>query len=67
MTAIIEKPPCELVGKNGNIFSLMGIASRTLKEHGQREKASEMCDRIQTEAKSYDEALCILMEYVDVR
>lgn len=26
------KPKCKLVGENGNIFNLMGIAARTLKE-----------------------------------
>jgi hypothetical protein len=44
----------------------MGIVSRTLKEAGQPEKADEMKKRIPKEAKSYDEALVILMEYVDI-
>ena len=29
-----EKPDCPLIGQNGNIFNLAGIASRTLKENG---------------------------------
>jgi N-formylglutamate amidohydrolase len=60
------KPKCRLIGEDGNIFNLMGIATRTLKKAGQSEKAKEMTRRITTEAKSYDEALAILMEYVDV-
>jgi N-formylglutamate amidohydrolase len=44
----------------------MGIVSKTLKEAGESEKAEEMIQRITTEAKSYDEALAMLMEYVDV-
>lgn len=58
-------PKCKLVGKDGNIFNLMGIASRTLKEAGVKEKADEMIQRI-TKSKSYDEALGIIMEYVEV-
>ncbi|MGF7184725.1 N-formylglutamate amidohydrolase [Desulfitispora alkaliphila] len=60
------KPKCRLIGEDGNIFNLMGIATRALKKAGQSEKAKEMTRRIKTEAKSYDEALAILMEYVDV-
>lgn len=60
------KPKCRLTGEDGNIFNLMGIVSRTLKEAGEPEKAEEMIKRITSDAKSYDEALGILMEYVDV-
>jgi hypothetical protein len=58
------KPKCKLVGENGNIFNLMGIAARTLKRAGLREEAEEMVSRI-TKSQSYDEALRIIMEYVD--
>jgi hypothetical protein len=44
----------------------MGIASRTLKNNGMREEATEMCNRITSEAKSYDEALMIIDEYVEI-
>ena len=60
------KPKCRLIGEDGNIFNLMGIVSRTLKEAGEPEKADEMIQRITKEAKNYDEALAMLMEYVDV-
>jgi hypothetical protein len=60
------KPKCKLIGENGNIFNLMGIASKALRRVGQNEEAKEMVNRITTEAKSYDEALIIIMEYVDV-
>lgn len=59
------KPKCQLIGRDGNIFNLMGIASRTLKQAGLKEKADEMIKRI-TGSKSYDEALGIIMEYVEV-
>lgn len=59
------KPRCKLVGENGNIFNLMGIASRTLKRAGLREEAEEMVDRI-TKSQSYLQALAIISEYVDI-
>jgi hypothetical protein len=60
-----EKPDCALIGEDGNIFNLMGIASRTLKENGFEEAAKEMCDRIRNSG-SYNEALTIIGEYVNI-
>ena len=60
------KPKCKVIGEDGNIFNLMGIVSKTLKESEEHEKADEMVKRITTQAESYDEALAMLMDYVDV-
>ena len=60
-----EKPDCELIGQDGNIFSLMEIASRTLRNNGMAEQASEMCTRIRA-SESYNSALCIIGEYVNI-
>ena len=60
-----KKQECELIGHNGNIFNLMGIASKTLKENDMADEAKEMCRRI-TSSGSYDEALCIISEYVEI-
>ncbi len=60
-----EKPDCPLIGQDGNIFNLMGIASRTLKENGLGKQAAEMWDRV-TSSGSYSEALCIIGEYVNI-
>lgn len=60
-----QKPDCPLIGQDGNIFNLMGIASRTLREHGMQDQAAEMRQRI-TESGSYDEALGIIGEYVNI-
>ncbi len=59
------KPDCPLLGADSNIFSLMGIASRTLKRSGMADEAKEMCDRI-TDSDSYNEALGIIGEYVNI-
>ncbi|MDE7423575.1 MAG: hypothetical protein K2N51_07775 [Lachnospiraceae bacterium] len=61
-----EKPIAYLIGQNGNIFNLMGIASNMLIASGKKEQAKEMCEKIKSQAKNYDEALLIIMEYVEV-
>ncbi len=60
-----QKPDCPLIGQDGNIFNLMGIASRTLRENGMAEQAREMRDRI-TQCQSYHSALSIIGEYVNI-
>jgi len=60
-----KKPRAKLVGENGNVFNLMGICSRALKEAGMNDEAKEMIGKI-TSSKSYDEALAIMSDYCDV-
>ncbi len=60
-----QKPDCPLIGQDGNIFNLMGIATRTLKEHGMEEQAREMRSRIM-ESGSYDKVLVIIGDYVNI-
>ena len=60
-----EKPPCRLISEDGNVFHLMGIVSRTLKQHGQRDEARDMCQRVMASG-SYEEALHVMMEYITV-
>ena len=60
-----DKPRCPLIGANGNIYNLLGMASRTLRENGMREQAQEMQSRV-TASGSYTEALNILGEYVEI-
>lgn len=59
-----QKPKMELLGQDGNIFGIMGRASRLLKRAGQQEQAEEMISRV-TACGSYDEALNIISEYVE--
>lgn len=55
---------CPIIGADGNIFNLLGIASRTLKNNGMADESKEMYDHV-TSSGSYNEALCIISEYVD--
>ena len=62
-----EKPPCPLIGQDGNIFNLVGIAARTLREAGLRDQAKELTSRILSgECHSYGEALYLIGEYVTI-
>ena len=60
-----KKPDCKLIGEDGNIFNLCGIASRTLKNNNMYAEADEMWKRVQA-SQSYDEALMIIGEHVNV-
>jgi len=62
----MQKPKVKLVGENGNVFNLMGICSRALKDKKMYAEAKEMTEKITKTAKSYEEALAIMMEYCDV-
>ena len=59
------KPDCPLIGRNGNIFNLIGMASQTLRQHDMEEQAAEMFNRI-TQCQSYDSALNIIGDYVNI-
>ena len=58
------KPKMALAGHDGNIFGILGRASRLLKQAGQSKQADEMFQRV-TSSGSYNEALCIISEYVE--
>ena len=59
------KPDCPLIGQNGNIYTLIGIASSTLRKHDMEDQAKEMFQRI-TQCQSYDSALNIIGDYVNI-
>lgn len=61
----VTKPRCKLVGENGNIFNLIGVAARSLRHAGLADKATEMSQKVM-QSQSYTEALSIIMEYVEV-
>ena len=58
------RPKMPLIGQDGNIFAIMGRASRLLKSSGQGDKAKEMRDRVMS-CDSYQKALNIISEYVE--
>jgi len=59
-----QKPDCPLLGADGNVFNLIGIASRTLRKNGLHDQVTEMRERAMSSG-SYDEALGIITDYVN--
>ncbi len=59
-----QKPEMELLGRDGNIFSLMGDASQLLQRAGMAEQNKEMIERV-TSCGDYYKALNIISEYVE--
>ena len=59
-----QRPKLQLLGHNGNIFSIMGDASTLLKKNKQTAEAKEMCKRV-LESGDYYKALLIISEYVE--
>lgn len=59
-----QKPKMELLGQDGNIFGIMGRASRLLKQAGMKEQSDEMISRV-TACGDYNKALNIISEYVE--
>jgi hypothetical protein len=61
----VEKPPCKLIDKDGNVFSIIGRVRRALKRAGQQAQADEFSKKAMN-AKSYDEVLQMCFDYVEV-
>ena len=59
-----KRPKMKLVGEDGNIFAILGRASRLLKRNGQAEQAEEMSNRVY-HSGDYYKALNIISEYVE--
>jgi len=59
-----QKPDCPLIGQDSNVFNLIGIAARTLRQNGLADQAKEMSARAFASG-SYDQALGIITEYVN--
>ncbi len=60
-----NKPDCPLLCQDGNVFNLIGIALRTLKENGMSKESKEMSSRV-FDSGSYAEVLSIIGEYVNI-
>ncbi len=61
---INHKPNAPIIGADGNVYNLIGICSRALKKEGYSKQAKEMTERV-LNSKSYDDALIIMMQYIN--
>lgn len=64
MTDLTNKPRVNLTSVDSNVFNLLGICSTALRRNGQQADAEEMNNRV-FNSESYEEALAIMLEYVD--
>ena len=62
--SVPKRPKMKLVGEDGNIFAILGRASRLLKRNGRAEQAEEMSNRVY-HSGDYYKALNIISEYVE--
>ena len=62
-----DKPTLIANQTDGNIFYVMGAAANAMKKYGiSKDTINEMYKRV-TNCHSYEDALCVIMEYVDFR
>jgi hypothetical protein len=59
------KPKVKLIGADGNVFNLIGLASRSLKRAGQPDQAAEFTSKA-FRAGSYGEVLVLIGEYCEI-
>jgi len=59
-----ENPKLQLLGHDGNIYAIMGSASRLLNRAGRGDDSREMIERV-TSCKSYEDALITVSKYVN--
>lgn len=57
-------PRCPLRGADGNIFNILAIASRTLRNNGMADQVEEMRERAQAPGNDYHMALGVVFQYV---
>ena len=61
-----RRPPCQLIGTDGNVFSIIGRVKRALEQDGQPGRARDFVKRA-FGSKSYDEVFALCLEYVEVQ
>jgi hypothetical protein len=59
------KPPCKLIGTDGNVFSIIGRVRQALTAAGQEDRAREFVERAYR-SRSYEDVLALCLEYVEV-
>ena len=64
MNKDFEKVDAKIISANGNVYNLLAICQRALKDNGYNEEAKELYERV-TNSESYDMALSIMQEYVN--
>lgn len=61
-----NKPKVKLIGTDGNVFALAGKVKAALIKNHRPDLAKEFMEKL-VKQESYNDALTLMMEYVDVR
>lgn len=61
----MERPRCRLIGEDGNVFNVIGLVSRALKQADRGDEAKRFTQEA-FGARSYDEVLALVQQYVEV-
>ena len=61
----MNKPKCKLIGKDGNVFNIIGLVSKALKKEGMAKEADEFVKKAFS-SESYDAVLCLCSNYVEI-
>jgi len=63
------KPICQLIGKNGNVFNLIGLVRKTLKEEkldAELKLFDTELEILQQNGGTYDDVLNLFLKYVEI-
>lgn len=64
----MEKPKCKLIGEDGNVFNLIGIVRKTLRQEELYEQLEtfdcELAEMRQEGGGTYDDILLLIAKYV---
>lgn len=60
----LKRPKMKLLGRDGNVFAILGTASGLLRKAGMNQQANEMRERV-LKSGNYYQALHIISEYVE--
>ena len=63
------KPECELIGKNGNVFNLIALVRKTLRDNELSDKLEQFdadYEELKKTGGNYDDVLVLIMKYVEV-
>ena len=63
------KPECYLIGKNGNVFNLIALVRKTLRDNElscELEQFDADFEELKKTGGNYDDVLVLIMKYVEV-
>lgn len=60
---VVDKPAVRVTGEDGNVFNILGVCRRALRQAGQEDQIALMTERV-TKSSSYVEALAVMQEFV---